>query len=55
MIYSIARPKVHFKYLLTIFLGGQRYRKMKNQKSRLGLAVTQNFAERRGLKPKVKK
>ena len=34
---------------------GQRYRRIENQKSPPGLAVTQKFAERKGLKPKVKK
>ena len=34
---------------------GQRYRRIENQKSQPGLAVTQKFAERKGLKPKVKK
>ena len=37
------------------FFVGQRYRRIENQKSRRGLAVTQKFAERKGLKPKVKK
>ena len=33
---------------------GQRYRRMEDQKPRTGMALNQDFAERRGLTPKLK-